>query len=86
MAFVCVQSGIHIRPSVDVQVVEFIPKPHGLVVLVQIDQHVSRYRSSGDDLLCTGNHDEVPVGKHHEVVMRPYYRDIASISRTCCSR
>ena len=45
--------------------------------------HVSGYRRSGDDLLGRRKHDQVPVRKHHKIVMRPNDCDIAS-SAGCC--
>ena len=42
-----------IRPPVDVQVVKFIPKPNRIMVLVQIDDHVSGYCCPGNDLLVS---------------------------------
>src|SRR5277367_6379401 len=57
---------------------ELIPQPHGIVILVQINDYVPDHRYSGDYLLCGRENDQVSVGEQNEIMMRSDYRDIAS--------
>jgi hypothetical protein len=71
--------------SIHIQMVESIPNPHRLAVLVQVNDDVSRDSSSWDDLgiVDTGYHDEVSIGKHDKVVMCSYDCDIATRAGCC---
>ena len=63
--------------SIDVQMIELVPSPNGIVILVQVDEHVSSYGRPRDDLLCGRNQDQVAVRKYGEVMMRRKDGDIA---------
>ena len=54
------------RLAIYVQVIEFIPQPDGLMILIQIDDRVSGYSGSGNIWLCRGRHNKVPVGKKYK--------------------
>ncbi len=69
IAFVCVQSGIQIRTPIDIQVIKFIPQPHGVMVLVEVDNYVSCYDRPRNVLLRSRKHHQVAVRKHDKVVM-----------------
>src|SRR5882724_7260501 len=64
--------------TVHVEVVEGIPKPERIVVLVKINQHVTGYQSAGNSLLGGGNDNKVTVRKSREVMVGTNDRDVAT--------
>ena len=65
--------------------VKFIPRPHGLAILVQIYNHVSGNCRPRDNRCVRDarKDDKVPVRKQNEIVMRAGDGDIASVTATC---
>ena len=49
--------------AVGVEMVEFVPEPHGVVILVEVDDRIAGHGHAGDNLLEGGNDDEMAVGK-----------------------
>ena len=64
--------------TVDVQMIELIPEPDGIVILVQINQNVSCHNDTGDSLLSGGKDDKVPIGNYGEIVVSAENCDIAT--------
>ena len=65
-------------PPIDIQVVKFIPKPDGLVILIQIYNQVSSHRRSGNVFLRRSKNDQVAVGQQYKVMVCPDDGNIAS--------
>ena len=72
---------IHVRAAGNVQMVEFIPEPNGVAILIQVNQYVSRNGYAGHHLLRGGNHNQMSVGQNREIVMSANDGDVAA--RTC---
>ena len=70
--------GKQIGPAVGVEMVEFIPEPHGVVILVEIDDRVAGHGHAGDNLLESGNDDEMAVGQKLKVVVGSDNGDVAT--------
>jgi len=74
IALVCVQSG---KP-IGRRLIKFIPKPDGLVILIQIYNQVSSHRRSGNVFLRRSKNDQVAVGQQYKVMVCPDDGNIAS--------
>ena len=64
--------------AVGVEMVEFIPEPHGVVILVEVDDRVAGHGHAGDNLLERSNDDEMAVGQELKVVVGSDDGDVAT--------
>ena len=56
--------------NITVQMVERVPQPHGIVILVRVDDYISCYGCTRNALLRCCKHDQMAVRQLHKIVVR----------------
>ena len=64
--------------TIDVKVIEGIPKPYRFAVLVEIDQYVAGNLRAGNGLLICGEEDDVAIGESCKIMVSADDCDIAA--------
>ena len=58
--------------------VERVPQPDWIMILVQVDDHISCYRCARNGLLRRSKRDQMAVRQLHKIVVRSQNSDIAA--------